>query len=127
LGLGAFLKDIASEEYGECQKDFFGNDSVTPWGYCKFTEIPYDERLIKEKETAITKMYKECMVNEFADVDISVRKFIDDKKKEMQSRVMTAIGGIMKTESPSKTSYADFVKWTEAAVSLVMNYNPNVQ
>lgn len=127
LGLGAFLKDVASEEYGECQKDFFGNDSVISWGYCKFTEIPYDERLIKEKETTITKMYKECMANEFADVDISVRKFIDDKKKGIQSRIMTVIGGIMKTESPSKTSYADFVKWTEAAVSFVMNYNLNVE
>lgn len=127
LGLEAFLKDVASEEYGECQKDFFGNDSVIPWGYCKFTEIPYDERLIKEKETTITKMYKECIANEFANVDISVRKFIDDKKKEVQGRVMTAIGGIMKTENPSKASYADFVKWTEAAVSLIMNYNPNVQ
>lgn len=127
LGLEAFLKDVASEEYGECQKDFFGNDSIIPWGHCKFTELPYDERLIKEKETTITKMYKECIANEFANVDISVRKFIDDKKKEIQGRVMTAIGGIMKTENPSKASYADFVKWTEAAVSLVMNYNPNVQ
>ena len=72
-------------------------------------------------------MYKECIANEFANVDISVRKFIDDKKKEIQGRVMTAIGGIMKTENSSKASYADFVKWTEAAVSLVMNYNPNVQ
>ena len=127
LGLEKIVKDNASEEYGVSEKDFFGNDMVSPWGHRLFTEIPYDDHLVADKKTSIAKLYQECMANSFADIDTSIRSNVENKKKEIQQAIMNHMGIIMKSESPKKPQpYNDFVKWTQSAVNVVNEFNPNV-
>ena len=107
--------------------DFFGNDMVSPWGHRLFTEIPYDDHLVADKRTSIAKLYQECMANSFADIDTSIRSNVENKKKEIQQAIMNHMGIIMKSESPKKPQpYNDFVKWTQSAVNVVNEFNPNV-
>lgn len=126
LGLEKIIRDEASEEYGVGEKDFFGNPEVTPWGHRQFTEIPFNDRLIDERKTQIAKLYGETLGEAFADVDISVRSHVEDKKKDIQQAIMTRMGAVIQEESPKKPQpYNDFVRWTKAAVEMVLKYNPN--
>lgn len=126
LGLGKFIRDAATEEYGVGEKDFFGNDAVTPWGEKarKFTELAYDERTLKEKGTQITKLFNEAMADAYNGIDVVVRAAVEAKRNELKGAVMTQIGTIMKEESPARQVYNDFVKWTESAVKYVLEYKP---
>jgi len=128
LGMEKFIKDDASEEYGVGEKDFFGNATVTPWGHRLFTEIPYDDRLVKEHKTQVAKLYNETMQNAFAEIDCNVRSNVEAKKKEIQQAIMTHIGTVIQAENPKKPQpYNDFVNWTKKAVETVLAYNPNKQ
>lgn len=125
--LDKFIKDDASEEYGVGEKDYFGNDKVTPWGCRLFIEIPYNDRLIKEHKTLASKLFTETISAAFAEIDTNVRSNVETKKKEIQQAIMTHMGAIIQAENPKKPQpYNDFVRWTQAAVELVLNYNPNV-
>lgn len=127
LGLEKFIKDDNSEEYGVGERDFFGNATVSPWGHRLFIEIPYDDQLVKERKTQVAKLCAECLSEAFADVDTSVRSNVEAKKKEIQQSIMTHMGSVIKSENPKKPQpYNDFVRWTQAAVAIVINYNPNV-
>ena len=126
LGLEKFIKDPASEEYGIGEKDFFGNAAVTPWGHRVFTEIPYDGRLVEELKSQVAKLFNESMAEAFAEIDTTIRSNVETKKKEIQQAIMTHMGAIMQAENPKKPQpYNDYVKWTQAAVALVLGYNPN--
>ena len=126
LGLEKLVKDASSEEFGIGEKDYFGNATVTPWGHRLFTEIPYDDKIMDERKTQISKLYAEVVSESFADIDISVRSKVEDKKKSIQQAIMTQMGAIMQTENPKKPQpYNDFVSWTQTAVNDILNYNPN--
>lgn len=126
LGLEKLVKDASSEEFGIGEKDYFGNATVTPWGHRLFTEIPYDDKIMDERKTQISKLYAEVVSESFADIDISVRSKVEDKKKSIQQAIMTQMGAIMQTEPPKKPQpYNDFVSWTQTAVNDILNYNPN--
>lgn len=126
LGLEKIIKDPSSEEYGVGEKDFFGNATVSPWGHRLFSEIPFDDKVIDEHKTIIAKLYAEVMNEAFSEIDVSIRSNVEEKKKDIQKSIMTQIGTIMQTENPKKPQpYNDFIKWTQTAVNLVMNYNPN--
>ena len=128
LGLEKILRDEASEEWGVGEKGYFGDATVAPWGHRNFTDIAFDDKLIKEKRTLIAKTCAEGLAEAFADVDITVRSMVEDKKKEIQQSIMNKMGAIIKAENPKKPKpYKDFEKWTMAAVALVMGYNPNAQ
>ena len=128
LGLEKVLKDEVSEEWGIGEIGYFGDATVDPWGHRLFTEIPFDDQLIKEKATLIAKTCSEGLAEAFADIDISVRSNVEGKKKEIQKSIMTKMGTIIKGETPKKPKpYKDFERWTMAAVQLVMDYNPNAQ
>jgi hypothetical protein len=128
LGLEKILRDDASEEWGVGEKGYFGDATVAPWGHRNFTDIPFDDKLIKEKCTLIAKTCAEGLAEAFADVDITVRSMVEDKKKEIHQSIMNKMGDIIKAENPKKPSpYKDFEKWTMAAVTMVMGYNPNAQ
>lgn len=128
LGLEKFLKDEASEEWGVGEIGFFGEATVAPWGYRNFTEIPFDDKLIKDKNTLIVKTCKEGLEEAFADIDVSIKSHVDATKKEIQQAIMAKMGTIIKTEAPKKPKpYKDFERWTQAAVMLVLGYNPNAQ
>jgi hypothetical protein len=126
LGLGKLVRDNATEEYGVGEKDFFGNDAVTPWGESarKFTEMVYDDRLMGERKSQITKLFNEALANAYEGVDVVVRAEVESKKAQLKAALMTRIGAVMKEEAPSRQAYNDFVKWTEAAVNSVLEYKP---
>ena len=124
LGLDKILLDSEkSGEYGPGKKDFFGNAEIEPWGYQKFTDMAYDDRLISEKGKHLIKLYTETMEEEFAEVDASIASLVQAKKKEIENKVMASIGSIIKAENPSPRSrYNDYVKWTQLAIEMLKSY-----
>jgi hypothetical protein len=126
LGLGKLVRDNATEEYGVGEKDFFGNATVAPWGESarKFTKMVYDDRLMGERKSQITKLFNEVLADAFEGVDVVVRAEVERKRAELKDALMTQIGAIMKEEAPAHQAYNDFVKWTEAAVKSVLDYKP---
>lgn len=124
LGMEKILLDTEkSGEYGPGKKDFFGNAEIEPWGYQKFTDMAYDDRLIGDKCRQLVKLYAETMEEEFAEVDASVVSLVQAKKKEIEDKVMASIGGIIKAENPSPRSrYNDFVRWTQLAIGILKSY-----
>lgn len=111
-------------EYGDASFDFFGNPTVTSWGKTSFTEIPFDDRLMKEKHRSFKKMYLEEMTNICQSLE-TVRE-VEAKKKELQSTLMTVIGSIIQTEKPSRNKYNSFESWTKDAVNILLSYKPKV-
>jgi hypothetical protein len=126
LGLGKLVRDDATEEYGVGEKDFFGNATVAPWGESarKFTEMVYDDRLMGEQKSQITKLFNEALADAFEGVDVVVRADVEKKKAELKNALMTQIGAVMKEEAAKHQVYNDFVKWTEAAVKSILEYKP---
>jgi hypothetical protein len=126
LGLGKLVRDDATEEYGVGEKDFFGNATVAPWGESarKFTEMVYDDRLMGERKSQITKLFNEALADAFEGVDVVVRAEVERKRAELKDALMTQISAVMKEEAPARQAYNDFVKWTEAAVKSVLDYKP---
>lgn len=125
LSLKTFMKDEASEEYGPCELDFFGNASVTPWGHCDFLEIPYDDRLVEEKQTQIVKLFNESLASAFGTIDTQVRSLVEAKKKEIENDIMSTVGLLMKSVSKNSQQYKDFIRWTQMAVGLVKDFKCN--
>ena len=127
LGLGRILFDEeTSGQYGATGGvDIFGNAEITPWGFDKFTEMAFDDRLIEERAKEIKRLYADAMEDEFAEVDPSALKDIQAKLKELNDKVMAAIGKIIKEENPTpKTKYNQFVNWTKKAVETLLSYRP---
>lgn len=127
LGLGRILFDEeTSGQYGATGGvDIFGNAEITPWGFDKFTEMAFDDRLIEERAKEIKRLYADAMEEAFAEVDPSALKEIQVKLKELNDKVMAAIGKVIKEENPTpKTKYNQFVNWTKKAVETLLSYRP---
>jgi hypothetical protein len=84
----------------------------------------YDDRLMGERKSQITKLFNEALADAFEGVDVVVRADVDKKKVELKDALMTQIGAVMKEEAAKHQVYNDFVKWTEAAVKSVLDYKP---
>lgn len=125
LGLNKVMLDTQKTgEYGPGEKDFFGKVTITPWGYQKFTDMSYDDRLMNDKYRQLVKLYTEAMEEEFAEVDCSVASLVQAKKKEIEDRVMASIGEIIQTENPTpRSKYNDFVRWTQNAIVMLKSYS----
>lgn len=127
LGLGRILFDAeTSGQYGATGGvDIFGNAEVTPWGFERFTEMAFNDRLIEERAKEIRRLYNDAMEEAFQDIDPSALKDIQAKLKELQTQVMGAIGKVIKEENPTpKTKYNQFVNWTKKAVETLLEYRP---
>ncbi len=127
LGLGRILFDAeTSGQYGATGGvDIFGNAEVTPWGFERFTEMAFDDRLIEERAKEIRRLYNDAMEEAFQDIDPSALKDIQAKLKELQAQVMEAIGKVIKEENPTpKTKYNQFVNWTKKAIETLLSYRP---
>ncbi|MDL2309537.1 tubulin-like doman-containing protein [Parabacteroides sp. OttesenSCG-928-B22] len=125
LALGKVMLDQDNTgEYGDASVDFFGNPSISPWGKTVFTEIPFDDRLMKEKHRSLKKMYVEGMAD--ACQSLETMRDIEAKKKELQTALMAAIAPIIQTEKPARAQYACFETWTKEAVKILLSYKPEV-
>ena len=122
-GLGKIRLDTErTEEYGLASKDFFGNLEIVSWGHKLFTDMPYDDQLIHDKRTAVVKMYQEEMSALFQSIDVTVANQVAKLKKELNDKVMACMGTVIKNESPVRARYADFIRWTEAAIKKLQEY-----
>lgn len=127
LGLGAIQFDSStSEQWGAAgEPDIFGNSTIVPWGYSKFTEMAYDDRLIENHAKEIMRIAREALAARLEDVDPAALKAIQDKLKEADTEFMGVVGKVMKDENPTpKSRYNDFVAWTMAAKELIKEYRP---
>lgn len=127
LGLDRILFDAeTSGQYGATGGvDIFGNAEITPWGFDKFTEMAFNDPLIEERSKEIRRLYADAMEEAFQDIDPSALKDIQAKLKELQDKVMAAIGKVIKEENPTpKTKYNQFVNWTKKAIETLLAYRP---
>ena len=128
LGLGRILfgAETSGQHGATGGVDIFGNAEVTPWGFERFTEMAFDDRLIEERAKEIRRLYNDAMEEAFQDIDPSALKDIQAKLKELQAQVMEAIGKVIKEENPTpKTKYNQFVNWTKILnllVSMTLDY-----
>lgn len=125
--LGKVMLDAENtEEYGLASKDFFGNLEVVSWGHKLFTDMPYDDRLVHDKRTAVIKMYQEEMADLFQGIEATVASQVAKLKKELNDKVMAYIGAVIKKEAPARARYTDFIRWTEAAIKKIQEYKPEI-
>lgn len=127
LGLGAIQFDSStSEQWGAAgEPDIFGNSTIVPWGYSRFTDMAYDDRLIENHGKETIRIAREALASRLEDVDPAALKAIQDKLKETDAEFMANVGKVMKEENPTpKSRYNDFVNWTMAAKKIIGEYRP---
>ena len=127
LGLGAIKFDTKStEQWGAAgEEDIFGESDIVSWGYSKFTDMAYDDRLIEEHGKETIRIAREALASRLQDVDPAALKAILDKLKETDAEFMATVGKVIKDENPTpKSRYNDFVNWTMAAKKIIGEYRP---
>lgn len=127
LGLGAIKFDTKStEQWGAAgEEDIFGESDIVSWGYSKFTDMAYDDRLIEEHGKETIRIAREALASRLQDVDPAALKAIQDKLKETDAEFMATVGKVIKDENPTpKSRYNDFVNWTMAAKKIIGEYRP---
>lgn len=88
--------------------------------------MPYDDRLVHDKRTAVIKMYQEEMADLFQGIEATVASQVAKLKKELNDKVMAYIGAVIKKEAPARARYTDFIRWTEAAIKKIQEYKPEI-
>lgn len=128
LGLKCIQKDtVRTGEYGVVETDILGGITINPWGKQKFSDIPYDDRLLNEKRTAIMKLYAEGLEEAFNGIDCTVVSLVNNKKEELKKLMLTTIGSVIKEENLERSRYNDFLRWVESAVKILMAYMPQIK
>lgn len=127
LGLGRILLDEGtSGQYGASDGvDIFGNAEIAPWGYAKFIEMPFDDRLIEERAREIKRLYRDAMEEEFKEIDPTALLEIKTKLDELQKKVVAAVSAVIKVENPTpKPRYQQFVNWLTKGLEILKAYKP---
>ena len=127
LGLGRILLDEGtSGQYGASDGvDILGNAEITPWGYTRFIDMPFDDRLIEERSREIKRLYRDAMEEEFKDTDPTALLEVKAKLEEIQKRVLANVSAVIKAENPTpKPRYQQFVNWLTRGIEILKTYKP---
>lgn len=127
LGLGKLQVDRENtNQFGAAgAPDFLGNSTIEPWGYEKFTEMVYDDRLIEQRAKEITRMANEALSERMEGLDPSQLNAIRDKRKEIDAEMLANVGAIINGEKlPRGQRYNEFIKWIGDAKALVAQAKP---